>query len=188
MHVYSYSYWGSEYTEAINFCWIERDCHNRIRGAAQENAFKAAKLKLTHIRQSFGTLRPDQRSGASLWRLALWLWSCALTSNGVWLWPIDCIRLKISLAEKKYSQLDKEGLAIIFGVKHFYQYLYGRHITVPIRPQATAAAFWGIQSNPYSRLCPHPGGPWFLELTITTSSTSPESNIHALGMQTCSAD
>ena len=33
-------------------------------------------------------------------------------------------------AEKKYSQLDKEGLAIVFGVKRFHQYLAGRHFTI----------------------------------------------------------
>ena len=32
----------------------------------------------------------------------------------------------LSIAEKKYSQLDKEALAIVFGVKRFHQYLYGR--------------------------------------------------------------
>ena len=33
-------------------------------------------------------------------------------------------------AEKKYSQLDKEGLAIVFGVKRFHQYLVGRHFCI----------------------------------------------------------
>lgn len=33
-------------------------------------------------------------------------------------------------AEKRYSQLDKEGLAIIFAVKRFHQYLYGRRFTI----------------------------------------------------------
>lgn len=32
----------------------------------------------------------------------------------------------LTAAEKGYSQLDKEGLAIVFAVKHFHQYLYGR--------------------------------------------------------------
>ena len=36
----------------------------------------------------------------------------------------------LSPAEKKYVQLDKEGLAIVFGVKHFHHYLLGRHFTM----------------------------------------------------------
>ena len=33
-------------------------------------------------------------------------------------------------AEKKCSQLDKEALAIVFGVKKFHRYLFGRQFTI----------------------------------------------------------
>ena len=33
-------------------------------------------------------------------------------------------------AEKKYSQLEKEGVAVILGVKRFRQYLLGRSFTI----------------------------------------------------------
>ena len=36
----------------------------------------------------------------------------------------------LSDTQKKYSQMDKEALAIIFGVKRFHQYLYGRRFTI----------------------------------------------------------
>jgi len=36
----------------------------------------------------------------------------------------------LATAERKYSQFDKEALAIIFRVKHFYQYLYGHKFTI----------------------------------------------------------
>jgi transposase InsO family protein len=36
----------------------------------------------------------------------------------------------LSDTQKKYSQMDKEALAIIFGVKRFHQYLYGRQFTI----------------------------------------------------------
>ena len=36
----------------------------------------------------------------------------------------------LSPAEKNYSQLDREGLAIVFGVKRFHQYLCGRQFTI----------------------------------------------------------
>ena len=40
--------------------------------------------------------------------------------------PICYASRTLSETEKKYSQLDKEALAIVFGVKKYHQYLYGR--------------------------------------------------------------
>nr|XP_023665672.1 LOW QUALITY PROTEIN: uncharacterized protein K02A2.6-like [Paramormyrops kingsleyae] len=40
--------------------------------------------------------------------------------------PIGFASRTLTAAEKGYSQLDKEGLAIVFAVKRFHQYLYGR--------------------------------------------------------------
>ena len=39
--------------------------------------------------------------------------------------PIGFASRTLSAAEKKYSQLEKEGLACVFGVKRFHSYLYG---------------------------------------------------------------
>ena len=36
----------------------------------------------------------------------------------------------LSDAEKKYSQLEKEALAIVFSVKRFHQYLHGRQFSI----------------------------------------------------------
>ena len=44
--------------------------------------------------------------------------------------PIAFASRSLSPAEQKYSQLDKEGLAIIFGVKRFHYYLLGRRFTI----------------------------------------------------------
>ena len=44
--------------------------------------------------------------------------------------PIAFASRSLTPAEKKYSQLDKEGLAIIFGVKRFHQYLAGRIFSI----------------------------------------------------------
>ena len=44
--------------------------------------------------------------------------------------PIAFASRSLSQAERKYSQLDKEALAIIFGVKRFHQFLCGRRFTI----------------------------------------------------------
>ena len=41
--------------------------------------------------------------------------------------PIAYASRTLNVGEKRYSQLDKEAAAIMFGVKRFHQYLYGRN-------------------------------------------------------------
>lgn len=40
--------------------------------------------------------------------------------------PISFASRTLSQAERNYSQLDKEALALVFAVKKFHQYVYGR--------------------------------------------------------------
>ncbi|XP_043916150.1 LOW QUALITY PROTEIN: uncharacterized protein K02A2.6-like [Protopterus annectens] len=44
--------------------------------------------------------------------------------------PIGFMSRTLTPAESNYSQLDKEGLAVIFGIKRFHKYLYGRKFIV----------------------------------------------------------
>ena len=44
--------------------------------------------------------------------------------------PIAYASRTLNEYEKRYGQIDKEALAIMFGLKRFHLYLYGRHFTI----------------------------------------------------------
>ena len=44
--------------------------------------------------------------------------------------PIAFASRTLTPAKHKYSQLEKEALAVIFAVKRFHQYLYGTYFTL----------------------------------------------------------
>lgn len=44
--------------------------------------------------------------------------------------PIAFASRTLSAAEKKYAQCEREALALIFGLKKFHRYLYGRNFTI----------------------------------------------------------
>ena len=44
--------------------------------------------------------------------------------------PVGFASRTLSTAEKKYSQIEKEGLACIFGVTRFRSFLYGHHFSL----------------------------------------------------------
>ena len=44
--------------------------------------------------------------------------------------PVGFASWTLSATEQKYSQIEKEELACVLGVKRFHMYLYGRHFTL----------------------------------------------------------
>ncbi len=44
--------------------------------------------------------------------------------------PIGFVSRTLTAAEKNYSQLEKEGVAVVFGVKKFHKYMYGRKFVI----------------------------------------------------------
>ncbi|CAI2737870.1 unnamed protein product, partial [Dicrocoelium dendriticum] len=54
---------------------------------------------------------------------------CHKMSNGI-IHPIAFASRTLQPAEKNYSQLDKEALSVIFGVKRFHQYIWGNYFEI----------------------------------------------------------
>jgi len=73
--------------------------------------------------------------------------------------PVAYASRSLSPAEKKYSQLDKEGLAIIFGAKRFHQYVVGHHFSgVPTLASARIQR-WALILGAYSYSIQYKPGP-----------------------------
>ena len=46
--------------------------------------------------------------------------------------PIAFASRTLSPSEKQYARVEKEALSLVFGIKKFHQFLYGRHFTLVI--------------------------------------------------------
>lgn len=69
--------------------------------------------------------------------------------------PVSCVSRTLSAPERNYSQLDKEALAILFGVTKHHQYLFGRRFMLRTDHQPLTHIFGkkgGIPQTAASRL------------------------------------
>ena len=95
--------------------------------------------------------------------------------------PIGFASRTLSPAEKNYSQLDKEALAIIFGVKKFHDYSHGHHFTIYSDHQPLQHLF--SEAKPIPQMASSRLKRWSLTLQAY------ESNIrHKPGKQLANAD
>nr|CAI5835249.1 unnamed protein product [Callosobruchus analis] len=62
--------------------------------------------------------------------------------------PIQFASQTLSKVQQKYSQIDKEAYAIIFGIKKFFYYLYGRKFTLFVDHQPLVQIFSPSKSLP----------------------------------------
>ena len=62
--------------------------------------------------------------------------------------PIAYASRNLNSAEHHYSQLEREGLAIVFGMKKFHNYLYGRHFTIESDHQQLSHLFSETKTIP----------------------------------------
>ena len=97
--------------------------------------------------------------------------------------PIGFASRTLSVAEQQYSQIEKEGLSCVFGVRRFHSYLIGRHFTLITDHKPLLSLFQEHKSIPsHASACIQR---WALtlaayEYTFTARSTTAHANADAL--------
>lgn len=99
-------------------------------GLAQAKAFQTAKealtsaTVLTHYNPDLDLVLECDASPYGVGAVLSHKWEDGSTR------PIAFASRSLNPAERNYAHLDKEGLAIVFGVKKFHQFLFGRKFTI----------------------------------------------------------
>lgn len=91
-----------------------------------EEAFCQVKHKLCSDENLLAHYNPDQPLILSVDASPVGLGAVISHEDGGQDKPVAFASRSLTAAERNYAQIDREALAIVFGVKRFHQYLYGR--------------------------------------------------------------
>lgn len=116
--------------------------------AACEDAFKACKEALTGA-PVLGHYDPalDLRLAVDASPYELGAVLCQVSADGKEQ-LISYASRSLSPAERNYAQLDREALAIVFGVKQFHRFLFGQHFTLVTDHKPLTAIFSPDKATP----------------------------------------
>ena len=97
--------------------------------------------------------------------------------------PIGYVSRTLSKAEQNYSQIEKEGLVCIFGVKQFHSYLFGHHFYLITDHKPVLSLFSAKRAIPFQASARIQRWALILamyEYTLQFKSTTQHSNADAL--------
>ncbi|XP_046373937.2 uncharacterized protein K02A2.6-like [Haliotis rufescens] len=95
--------------------------------------------------------------------------------------PISFASRTLTKAEQNYSQLDREGLSVIFGLRKFHKYVYGRHFQIVTDHKPLVSLF--NENNPVPQMVSPRVQRWSVLLTAYDYKI-----VHRKGTQHTNAD